>query len=75
MQRALFLTHNNCLCFYVLHLLTHKSAEEAGIGDTPNLEDQAAGHVTQGQWLRPPTKAWGVVGGSRKPQTGSALKR
>lgn len=51
MQRALFLTHNNCLCFYVLHLLTHKSAEEAGIGDTPNLEDQAAGHVTQGQWL------------------------
>uniref|UniRef100_A0A8C5XBW5 Microtubule-associated protein n=1 Tax=Microcebus murinus TaxID=30608 RepID=A0A8C5XBW5_MICMU len=26
------------------------TAEEAGIGDTPNLEDQAAGHVTQGQW-------------------------
>uniref|UniRef100_A0A8C6QET0 Microtubule-associated protein n=1 Tax=Nannospalax galili TaxID=1026970 RepID=A0A8C6QET0_NANGA len=25
------------------------TAEEAGIGDTPNLEDQAAGHVTQGQ--------------------------
>lgn len=75
MQRALFLTHNNCLCFYVLHLLTHKSAEEAGIGDTPNLEDQAAGHVTQGQWLQPPTKAWGVAGGSWKPQTGSALKR
>ncbi|XP_067570546.1 microtubule-associated protein tau isoform X3 [Pseudorca crassidens] len=24
-------------------------AEEAGIGDTPNLEDQAAGHVTQGE--------------------------
>ncbi|EHB10652.1 Microtubule-associated protein tau [Heterocephalus glaber] len=24
------------------------TAEEAGIGDTPNLEDQAAGHVTQG---------------------------
>ncbi|XP_052053195.1 microtubule-associated protein tau isoform X3 [Apodemus sylvaticus] len=24
-------------------------AEEAGIGDTPNLEDQAAGHVTQGR--------------------------
>ncbi|XP_028342762.1 microtubule-associated protein tau-like [Physeter macrocephalus] len=28
------------------------TAEEAGIGDTPNLEDQAAGHVTQGQWAR-----------------------
>ncbi|ELW47802.1 Microtubule-associated protein tau [Tupaia chinensis] len=30
-----------------------KPAEEAGIGDTPSLEDQAAGHVTQGapqQW-------------------------
>nr|XP_012606511.1 microtubule-associated protein tau isoform X8 [Microcebus murinus] len=26
------------------------TAEEAGIGDTPNLEDQAAGHVTQEQW-------------------------
>ncbi|XP_027482193.1 microtubule-associated protein tau isoform X15 [Callorhinus ursinus] len=25
------------------------TAEEAGIGDTPNLEDQAAGHVTQGE--------------------------
>uniref|UniRef100_A0A452ULD0 Microtubule-associated protein n=1 Tax=Ursus maritimus TaxID=29073 RepID=A0A452ULD0_URSMA len=25
------------------------TAEEAGIGDTPSLEDQAAGHVTQGQ--------------------------
>ena len=36
--------------FYPLHLLTHKPAEEAGIGDTSNLEDQAAGHVTQGQW-------------------------
>ncbi|XP_069338823.1 microtubule-associated protein tau isoform X1 [Eulemur rufifrons] len=28
-------------------------AEEAGIGDTPNLEDQAAGHVTQEQWRVP----------------------
>uniref|UniRef100_A0A8C8Z0P8 Microtubule-associated protein n=1 Tax=Prolemur simus TaxID=1328070 RepID=A0A8C8Z0P8_PROSS len=45
--RALFLANNNCLCFYPLHLLTPQSAEEAGIGDTPNLEDQAAGHVTQ----------------------------
>nr|ACQ76410.1 microtubule-associated protein tau [Urocitellus parryii] len=25
------------------------TAEEAGIGDTPNMEDQAAGHVTQGE--------------------------
>uniref|UniRef100_A0ABK0M3P3 Microtubule-associated protein n=1 Tax=Rattus norvegicus TaxID=10116 RepID=A0ABK0M3P3_RAT len=25
------------------------TAEEAGIGDTPNMEDQAAGHVTQGR--------------------------
>ncbi|XP_032945178.1 microtubule-associated protein tau isoform X2 [Rhinolophus ferrumequinum] len=29
-------------------------AEEAGIGDTPNLEDQAAGHVTQEE-LRAPS--------------------
>ncbi|XP_045381863.1 microtubule-associated protein tau isoform X3 [Lemur catta] len=29
------------------------TAEEAGIGDTPNLEDQAAGHVTQEQWRVP----------------------
>ncbi|XP_012581633.1 PREDICTED: microtubule-associated protein tau isoform X2 [Condylura cristata] len=29
------------------------TAEEAGIGDTPNLEDQAAGHVTQAE-LRVP---------------------
>nr|KAF6457387.1 microtubule associated protein tau [Rousettus aegyptiacus] len=26
-------------------------AEEAGIGDTPNLEDQAAGHVTQARMV------------------------
>lgn len=38
-------------------------AEEAGIGDTPNLEDQAAGHVTQGQWLDLPSKAQGLGGG------------
>ncbi|OBS65133.1 hypothetical protein A6R68_06334, partial [Neotoma lepida] len=29
------------------------TAEEAGIGDTPNLEDQAAGHVTQGEGVIP----------------------
>ncbi|XP_074199518.1 microtubule-associated protein tau isoform X6 [Camelus bactrianus] len=28
-------------------------AEEAGIGDTPSLEDQAAGHVTQEEWRIP----------------------
>uniref|UniRef100_A0A2K5IAM6 Microtubule-associated protein n=1 Tax=Colobus angolensis palliatus TaxID=336983 RepID=A0A2K5IAM6_COLAP len=33
--------------FTPLHLLTHTPAEEAGIGDTPSLEDEAAGHVTQ----------------------------
>ncbi|XP_021103209.1 microtubule-associated protein tau isoform X7 [Heterocephalus glaber] len=27
------------------------TAEEAGIGDTPNLEDQAAGHVTQARMI------------------------
>ncbi|XP_032176927.1 microtubule-associated protein tau isoform X19 [Mustela erminea] len=27
------------------------TAEEAGIGDTPNLEDQAAGHVTQARMV------------------------
>lgn len=50
--RALVLANSNCLCLYLLHVLTPKPAEEAGIGDTPNLEDQAAGHVTQGQWAR-----------------------
>ncbi|XP_074199519.1 microtubule-associated protein tau isoform X7 [Camelus bactrianus] len=29
------------------------TAEEAGIGDTPSLEDQAAGHVTQEEWRIP----------------------
>ncbi|XP_036078622.1 microtubule-associated protein tau isoform X14 [Rousettus aegyptiacus] len=33
-------------------------AEEAGIGDTPNLEDQAAGHVTQGG-AQEPHQEWG----------------
>ncbi|XP_036196006.1 microtubule-associated protein tau isoform X5 [Myotis myotis] len=39
-------------------------AEEAGIGDTPNLEDQAAGHVTQGG-LREPLQEWGPKPGAR----------
>ncbi|XP_006897933.1 PREDICTED: microtubule-associated protein tau [Elephantulus edwardii] len=46
------------------------TAEEAGIGDTPNLEDQAAGHVTQDhpatggplephqEWGQKPTSPW-----------------
>lgn len=38
-------------------------AEEAGIGDTPSLEDQAAGHVTQGQWAGIVYQDWGVGGG------------
>ncbi|KAG8505066.1 Microtubule-associated protein tau [Galemys pyrenaicus] len=46
-QGTLLPASNNCLCFYLLHFLTRNPAEEAGIGDTPNMEDQAAGHVTQ----------------------------
>jgi len=45
----------------------HKPAEEAGIGDTPNLEDQAAGHVTQGQWARIANHDLGV--GRREMET------
>lgn len=44
---------------FVFFLLLPKPAEEAGIGDTPSLEDQAAGHVTQGQWPKFPPKTWG----------------
>ncbi|XP_075846570.1 microtubule-associated protein tau isoform X24 [Microtus pennsylvanicus] len=40
------------------------TAEEAGIGDTPNLEDQAAGHVTQAR-----------VAGVSKDRTGSDEKK
>ncbi|XP_038182474.1 microtubule-associated protein tau isoform X5 [Arvicola amphibius] len=40
------------------------TAEEAGIGDTPNLEDQAAGHVTQAR-----------VAGVSKDRAGSDEKR
>uniref|UniRef100_A0A671EID0 Microtubule-associated protein n=1 Tax=Rhinolophus ferrumequinum TaxID=59479 RepID=A0A671EID0_RHIFE len=52
------------------------TAEEAGIGDTPNLEDQAAGHVTQGgpqepheEWA-PKQGAW-VQEGLAFPQPAS----
>nr|XP_048301862.1 microtubule-associated protein tau isoform X8 [Myodes glareolus] len=40
------------------------TAEEAGIGDTPNLEDQAAGHVTQAR-----------VAGVSKDRTGNDEKK
>ncbi|XP_045442312.1 microtubule-associated protein tau isoform X3 [Pipistrellus kuhlii] len=40
------------------------TAEEAGVGDTPNLEDQAAGHVTQGG-LQEPLPEWGPQPGAR----------
>lgn len=51
-QRAQVEASSNCLLLSSLCCLG--PAEEAGIGDTPNLEDQAAGHVTQGQWSKPP---------------------
>lgn len=50
-------------------------AEEAGIGDTPNLEDQAAGHVTQGQWLELPSKARGSGGGRWQHTDGLDLEK
>ncbi|EDM06300.1 rCG32645, isoform CRA_d [Rattus norvegicus] len=40
------------------------TAEEAGIGDTPNMEDQAAGHVTQAR-----------VAGVSKDRTGNDEKK
>ncbi|XP_059936717.1 microtubule-associated protein tau isoform X3 [Mesoplodon densirostris] len=40
------------------------TAEEAGIGDTPNLEDQAAGHVTQGG-PQEPHQEWGPKRGEQ----------
>lgn len=73
--RALFLAPSNCLCFYLLCLPAHKPAEEAGIGDTPNLEDQAAGHVTQGQSPKLPAKPWGWEAGDGKSRMDSTLKR
>ncbi|XP_049717584.1 microtubule-associated protein tau isoform X2 [Elephas maximus indicus] len=45
-------------------------AEEAGIGDTPNLEDQAAGHVTQGG-PQEPHQEWGQKHGEQ-PKEGMA---
>lgn len=46
--------------FSALSLCCLGPAEEAGIGDTPNLEDEAAaGHVTQGQWPESPRSRGG----------------
>ncbi|KAM5213187.1 microtubule-associated protein tau isoform 17-T21 [Hipposideros larvatus] len=41
-------------------------AEEAGIGDTPNLEDQAAGHVTQARMV---SKSKDGTGNDKKTKT------
>ncbi|KAM6175008.1 LOW QUALITY PROTEIN: microtubule-associated protein tau [Erethizon dorsatum] len=46
------------------------TAEEAGIGDTPNLEDQAAGHVTQGQWPKFPPQLGGRCHGGEASDPG-----
>ncbi|XP_077020152.1 microtubule-associated protein tau isoform X2 [Tamandua tetradactyla] len=48
-------------------------AEEAGIGDTPNLEDQAAGHVTQGDSQETPQE-WAPEGGDRAREAVAFLK-
>ncbi|XP_051680995.1 microtubule-associated protein tau isoform X22 [Oryctolagus cuniculus] len=50
-------------------------AEEAGVGDTPNLEDQAAGHVTQealrvASWQR---AAPGQPVGQKQPEASAEL--
>ncbi|XP_077020156.1 microtubule-associated protein tau isoform X6 [Tamandua tetradactyla] len=49
------------------------TAEEAGIGDTPNLEDQAAGHVTQGDSQETPQE-WAPEGGDRAREAVAFLK-
>ncbi|XP_051680981.1 microtubule-associated protein tau isoform X7 [Oryctolagus cuniculus] len=51
------------------------TAEEAGVGDTPNLEDQAAGHVTQealrvASWQR---AAPGQPVGQKQPEASAEL--
>ncbi|XP_051680996.1 microtubule-associated protein tau isoform X20 [Oryctolagus cuniculus] len=54
---------------------TGLKAEEAGVGDTPNLEDQAAGHVTQealrvASWQR---AAPGQPVGQKQPEASAEL--
>ncbi|XP_024901412.1 microtubule-associated protein tau isoform X1 [Pteropus alecto] len=49
-------------------------AEEAGIGDTPNLEDQAAGHVTQARMVSKGKDGTGNDDKKTKTSTPSSAK-
>ncbi|XP_062071755.1 microtubule-associated protein tau isoform X6 [Lepus europaeus] len=48
------------------------TAEEAGVGDTPNLEDQAAGHVTQARLVSKGKDGTGSDDKKAKPPTPSS---
>ncbi|XP_007175897.2 microtubule-associated protein tau isoform X5 [Balaenoptera acutorostrata] len=50
------------------------TAEEAGIGDTPNLEDQAAGHVTQARMVSKGKDGAGPDDKKTKTSTPSSAK-
>ncbi|XP_073091827.1 microtubule-associated protein tau isoform X10 [Manis javanica] len=50
------------------------TAEEAGIGDTPSLEDQAAGHVTQARMVSKGKDGAGTDDKKTKPSTPSSSK-
>ncbi|XP_020922471.1 microtubule-associated protein tau isoform X14 [Sus scrofa] len=50
------------------------TAEEAGIGDTPNLEDQAAGHVTQARMVSKGKDGTGPDDKKTKTSTPSSAK-
>ncbi|XP_030617925.1 microtubule-associated protein tau isoform X2 [Delphinapterus leucas] len=50
------------------------TAEEAGIGDTPNLEDQAAGHVTQARMVSKGKDGAGPEDKKTKTSTPSSAK-
>ncbi|XP_042530036.1 microtubule-associated protein tau isoform X1 [Dipodomys spectabilis] len=50
------------------------TAEEAGIGDTPNLEDQAAGHVTQARMVSKSKDGTGNDDKKAKTSTPSCAK-
>ncbi|XP_059936720.1 microtubule-associated protein tau isoform X6 [Mesoplodon densirostris] len=50
------------------------TAEEAGIGDTPNLEDQAAGHVTQARMVSKGKDGAGPEDKKTKTSTSSSAK-
>nr|KAF6309114.1 microtubule associated protein tau [Pipistrellus kuhlii] len=49
-------------------------AEEAGVGDTPNLEDQAAGHVTQARMVSKGRDGAGADDKKAKTSTPSSAK-